>query len=114
MEASANTDRELFREVEGDFYSPSVHVTADGKIGMAVGGTVIVRSIRDWHTGHSVMLPSEVYPIFEILPRLWSQGYVTVNRGELWRLCDAAGWEIVNGKTFRELCVNIVLRVVVQ
>jgi hypothetical protein len=42
-----NTDRELFRE--GDYYSPSIHVTRDGKIGMNVGGHVIVKSINDWH-----------------------------------------------------------------
>ncbi len=44
---AANTDRELFRE--SDFYSPSVHVTKDGKIGMNVGGIVHVLSIQDWH-----------------------------------------------------------------
>jgi hypothetical protein len=44
-----NTDRELWRESEGDYYSPSIHVTTRGGIGINVGGTVIVRSLRDWH-----------------------------------------------------------------
>lgn len=44
-----NTDTELFREVKDDYYAPSVHVTRDGKIGMNVGGLVIVLPIREWH-----------------------------------------------------------------
>jgi hypothetical protein len=43
-----NTDVELFRERE-DYYAPSIHVTAEGNIGMNVGGLVIVLSIREWH-----------------------------------------------------------------
>lgn len=50
---AANTDRELYREDTGDgagsYYENSVHVTADGRIGMNVGGTVIVQPIADWH-----------------------------------------------------------------
>lgn len=44
-----NTDKEIFRLYKDDHYSPSVHVTIDGKIGMNIGGFVIVKSIRDWH-----------------------------------------------------------------
>jgi hypothetical protein len=48
-----NTDRELFRENTGDsagsYYENSLHVTADGSIGMNVGGTVIVQPIAAWH-----------------------------------------------------------------
>ncbi len=47
--AMRNTDRELWRETEGDFYAPSIRVTESGGIGMSVGGTVIVMPIRDWH-----------------------------------------------------------------
>ena len=53
--AVVNTDRELFREQLGDrldpnnYYSPSVHVTQSGTIGINVGGYVIVMSIRSWH-----------------------------------------------------------------
>lgn len=49
-----NTDRELFRERlndpldPGDVYSPSIHVTQNGMIGMSVGGRIIQMSIRDW------------------------------------------------------------------
>lgn len=44
-----NTDRELWREVEGDYYAPSIHVTKDGGIGTNVGGHVVVMPLRDWH-----------------------------------------------------------------
>jgi len=48
-----NTDRELYREEsEGlgmGYYANSVHVTKDGRIGMNVGGYVIVMPIAEWH-----------------------------------------------------------------
>lgn len=44
----ANTDRELWREREGDYYADSIHVTASGGIGINCGGTVIVRPLRGW------------------------------------------------------------------
>lgn len=52
--AAKDTDRELYREGGGDgngqsYYEPSVHVTADGRIGMNVGGSVVVLPIREWH-----------------------------------------------------------------
>lgn len=47
--AYVNTDRELWREIPDDYYSPSIHVTSDNKIGINVGGTVFVKDIRDWH-----------------------------------------------------------------
>jgi len=45
---AASTDKELYRETE-DYYSPSIHVTKGGSIGMNVGGTVFVKPIREWH-----------------------------------------------------------------
>lgn len=50
-----NTDRELWRERDGDYYAASLHVTEGGGIGMDVGGLVIVRPIRDWHR-----MPAEI------------------------------------------------------
>jgi hypothetical protein len=50
---AANTDLELFRENTGDpagsYYENSVFVTAEGAIGMNVGGRVIVQRIAGWH-----------------------------------------------------------------
>ena len=48
-ETAQNTDKEIWRENEDDYYSPSIHVTEQGAIGIDVGGTVIVKSIKDWH-----------------------------------------------------------------
>lgn len=44
-----NTDRELWREREGDYYADSIHVTESGEIGINVGGRVVVQKLRDWH-----------------------------------------------------------------
>jgi len=43
-----NTDKNLWRKVEGDYYSPSIHVTEDGNIGINVGGHVIIMPIEKW------------------------------------------------------------------
>lgn len=44
-----NTDQELWREIEGDYYSPSIHVTTNGLIGINVGGLVCLQTLRQWH-----------------------------------------------------------------
>jgi len=43
-----NTDRELWRERDGDFYADSIHVTQSGGIGINCGGHVIVMPLREW------------------------------------------------------------------
>lgn len=45
-----NTDRDLWRELTGDYYANRVFLTKGGGIGMDVGGLCIVKSIKDWHT----------------------------------------------------------------
>jgi hypothetical protein len=49
METNLNEDIEIWREVPEDYYSPSIHVTNSGKIGLSVGGLVIVKTVRQWH-----------------------------------------------------------------
>jgi hypothetical protein len=44
-----NADRELWRKVPGDYYSPRIHATEGGGIGIDVGGTVIVLPVELWH-----------------------------------------------------------------
>lgn len=44
-----NTDREIWREREGDYYADSIHVTKSGAIGIDCGGLVFVKSVREWH-----------------------------------------------------------------
>lgn len=45
-----DTDKEIWRKVKGDFYSPSIHATERGGIGMNVGGYCIVMPIEKWHS----------------------------------------------------------------
>lgn len=54
--AAENTDKELWRRVPGDVYSPSIHVTQRGEIGIQVGGIVIVLPCEAWHTAGAWVL----------------------------------------------------------
>jgi hypothetical protein len=63
--ACENTDREIWREREGDFYADSIHVTKSGGIGFNCGGHVIVMSPRNWHCiaqAHLKTLEREPHP----------------------------------------------------
>lgn len=51
-----NTDRELWRAVEGDYYADSVHVTEGGAIGIDCGGRVIVCTPRMWQERSSKLV----------------------------------------------------------
>lgn len=44
-----NTDKELWREREGDYYADSIHVTENGCIGINHGGHVYVAPLARWH-----------------------------------------------------------------
>lgn len=57
MEAELNTDKELWRETEGDYYADSIHVTKDGYIGINVGGLVRVLTLRQWHEFAAAAFP---------------------------------------------------------
>lgn len=48
-DAKQNTDREIYRVQEGDYYADSIHVTEGGGIRFNCGGTVIVMPLRKWH-----------------------------------------------------------------
>lgn len=49
MNGQTNTDKLIWREPLGDYYSASIHVTEDGGIGIEVDGLYIVKPIREWH-----------------------------------------------------------------
>ena len=49
LKACENTDREIWRKTRGDFYAPTIHVTASGGIGISVGGHVIIMNVEKWH-----------------------------------------------------------------
>lgn len=44
-----NTDKEIWRRDPDDAFSPSIHVTESGAIGMNVNGMVIVMPVEEWH-----------------------------------------------------------------
>lgn len=48
-------------------------------------------------------------PIFDVLERLWSDGYKTKKQDGRWWLFKPSGDGVVSGRSFRELCVNIIL-----
>jgi len=48
-EAMENTDREIWRKVKDDCFSPSIHITHNNSIGMNIGGHVCVMPIETWH-----------------------------------------------------------------
>jgi hypothetical protein len=62
QEAKKNTDRELWRKVKDDYYSPSIHVTEGGRIGINVGGMVYVMPVEAWHklAAHSAQVEAEL------------------------------------------------------
>jgi hypothetical protein len=43
-----NTDKEIWRERPGDYYSDSIHATKDGGIGINCGGRVMVLAASKW------------------------------------------------------------------
>jgi hypothetical protein len=67
-----NTDREIWRRKPGDFYSPSIHVTKDGGIGINCRGTVIVMPIERWHEAAAlVMTSSPSLPSWRLRLGMW-------------------------------------------
>lgn len=43
-------DRHLWPPASEDPHAPTLHVTADGRIGINVGGVVIVKELCAWHS----------------------------------------------------------------
>jgi hypothetical protein len=48
-EPAQNTNTEVWREIPGDYYSSSIHVTDQNDIGINCGGHVIVAPVKTWH-----------------------------------------------------------------
>lgn len=55
-EACKNTDKELWRERPGDYYSNSIHVTERGGIGINCHGHVIVSTLKKWHKAGEIFM----------------------------------------------------------
>jgi hypothetical protein len=46
---SAFVDKEVYRKVENDYYSPYIRADSNGTITICVGGQCIFMSIEEWH-----------------------------------------------------------------
>lgn len=54
---------EIWRRVPGDYYSPSIHVTSGGGIGLNCGGHVIFAPVEAWHEcGEKLLCVNERLP----------------------------------------------------
>ena len=53
-DAGLNTDKEIWRKMPDDYYSPSIHVTDGQSIGISVGGHVLVAPVEQWHEAGEV------------------------------------------------------------
>jgi hypothetical protein len=83
VQAFQNTDREVWRETQGDFYSNSVHLTATGGLGINVGGTVYVKPPAEWHRLASLSrAPAE--PVAEIFDTFGNSQDPTKCVGHVW------------------------------
>lgn len=67
-----NTDRELWRMIPGAFYSPSIHVTKCGGIGINCNGHVIVAPIESWHDcGEKLLCVDPTLPTWRWKVAIW-------------------------------------------
>jgi hypothetical protein len=46
---AVNMNKEIWRRRPGDYYSPSIHITESGNIGINVGGHVLIAPVEAWH-----------------------------------------------------------------
>lgn len=66
---SINTDKEIWRKTPDDHYSPSIHITINGDLGISVGGYVLVAPVEEWHKAGI-----EVFTVKPILKKYLKKG----------------------------------------
>ena len=77
--ACINTDVELWRKKRGDYYSPSIHVTEFGEIGIDVGGYVLVAPVEKWHdAGNKILTVNPDLPNWKRKFAFWLMGWKQV------------------------------------
>ena len=123
LKACENTDRKIWSEYNG--YGQECYITAnpDGGIGICVGGSVIVKSVEQWHSlasavedepkdcgftlatcpyercaGITMRKPVEVEPLAELADRKGVSVEITPpsfyqTEGEEWNIDIAVPWE---------------------
>ena len=93
-QACANTDRELWREVDGDYYADSIHVTSGGGIGINHAGHVYVATLAKWH--HAMQYAATVDEIAAERDSLRAIADVHTN------ICEGEEREVALGKLLNE------------
>lgn len=81
-----NTDKEIWRERKGDFYSSSIHVTKGNSIGIDCGGHVIVAPVKTWHEcGEKLLCVNENLPwwMWKIVEWILNYNYKCNKRDQL-------------------------------
>lgn len=110
-QACKNTDKEIWREKPGDHYSPSIHVTADGAIGISVDGMVIVRSVKEWHrlartnkpifaNDKAILIRKYLQEIIDMSGRF--TGQTRYEEDHVYHLCDALAQILVGPTEFSQ------------
>ncbi len=56
-----NTDKEIWRQSPGDYYSDSIHVTEHGGIGINHGGHVMVAPLYAWFEAGQKLMAVNVH-----------------------------------------------------
>ena len=91
-QAAENTDREIWREREGDYYADSIHVTQQGGIGINCGGHVIQMPVQDWHRLASTTAQTgAVQKLVEALESIKEATSAEDDAGENYRWDDREG-----------------------
>lgn len=73
-----NTDKEIWRRISGDYYSPSIHVTEVNGIGINCGGSVIVAPVEKWHEwGEKMLTIMDIKPFWMHKLIMWFINYNT-------------------------------------
>lgn len=92
---SENTNIEIWRRIRNDYYSPSIHVTKFGDIGINVGGYVLVAPIESWHeAGIKILAVDSTLPSWKHKLGYWLLGW---NKRD--KHITATNYKCICGKT---------------
>jgi len=74
--ACINTDREIWRKIKDDYYSPAIFITEFGGVGINVGGYVLVAPIESWHdAGNKILTVNPNLPNWKRQLAYWLLGW---------------------------------------
>ena len=89
--AYENTDKEIWRAIPDDYYSPSIFVTKENNIGINVGGHVYVKTVEQWHknthpvkelTDETELLETEIF-VKDAIIKCYKEALEQIATGEI-------------------------------